>query len=47
MSNHYTAVLEENLYEEAIEKGLSEEEKKDGSPSDAEQYVINKLDDLE
>ena len=39
MSNHYTEVLEENLYEDAIEKGLSEEE--------AEQYVIDKLDELE
>ena len=47
MSNHYAEVLEENLYEDAIEEGLSEEEKEDGSPSDAEQYVINKLDELE
>ena len=47
MSNHYAEVLQENLYEDAIEKGLSEEEKEDGSPSDAEQYVINKLDELE
>ena len=39
MSNHYAEVLEENLYEDAIEEGLSEEE--------AEQYVINKLDELE
>lgn len=47
MSNHYQEALEENLYEDAIEEGLSEEEKEDGSPSDAEQYVINKLDELE
>ena len=47
MSNHYVEILEEDLYEEAVEMGLSEKEKKDGSPSDAEQYVINKLDELE
>ena len=47
MSNHYQEALEENLYEDAIEEGLSEEEKEDGSPSDAEQYVIDKLDELE
>jgi hypothetical protein len=39
LSNHYQEALEENLYEDAIEKGLSEEE--------AEQYVIDKLDELE
>ena len=47
MSNHYQEALEENLYEDAIEEGLSEEEKEDGSPSDAEQYVIDKLNELE
>ena len=47
MSNHYQEALEESLYEDAIEEGLSEEEKEDGSPSDAEQYVIDKLDELE
>jgi len=47
LSNHYREILEENLYEDAIEEGLSEEEKEDGSPSDAEQYVINKLNELE
>ena len=47
MSNHYVEILEEDLYEEAIEMGLSEKERSDGSPSDAEQYVINKLDELE
>jgi hypothetical protein len=47
LSNHYQEALEENLYEDAIEEGLSEEEKEDGSPSDAEQYVIDKLNELE
>ena len=47
MSNHYQEALEENLYEDAIEEGLSEEEKEDGSLSDAEQYVIDKLNELE
>jgi len=47
LSNHYQEALEESLYEDAIEEGLSEEEKEDGSPSDAEQYVIDKLDELE
>ena len=47
MSNHYAEILEEDLYEEAVEMGLSEKERSDGSPSDAEQYVINKLDELE
>ena len=47
MSNHYVEILEEDLYEEAIEMGLSEKKNKDGSPSDAEQYVIDKLDELE
>jgi len=47
LSNHYQEALEENLYEDAIEEGLSEEEKEDGSLSDAEQYVIDKLNELE
>ena len=47
MSNHYAEILEEDLYEEAVEMGLSEKERSNGSPSDAEQYVINKLDELE
>jgi hypothetical protein len=47
LSNHYQEALEENLYEDAIEEGLSEEEKEDGSPSDAEQYVIDKLNEIE
>ena len=47
MSNHYQEALEESLYEDAIEEGLSEEEKEDGSLSDAEQYVIDKLNELE
>jgi hypothetical protein len=47
LSNHYQEALEESLYEDAIEEGLSEEEKEDGSLSDAEQYVIDKLNELE
>jgi len=47
LSNHYVEILEEDLYEEAVEMGLSEEEKEDGNLSDAEQYVIDKLDELE